>query len=136
MTHWYAKHRATMSWGDRVAERVSGIFCSFPGFIAACLVVIGWAISGPFFHFSDTWQLVINTGTTIVTFLMAFLIGANGVRQAERARIEAVEELNTNLTAKAEIEDMQKAFERLDNKLDAILAALSTAPAEEPEAAR
>jgi len=37
-------------------------------------VVIVWAVSGPFFHFSDTWQLVINTGTTIVTFLMVFLI--------------------------------------------------------------
>lgn len=39
-----------------------------------CIVVIAWAVSGPFFGFSDTWQLVINTGTTIVTFLMVFLI--------------------------------------------------------------
>lgn len=43
-------------------------------FIAACLVIIAWAATGPLFHFSDTWQLVINTGTTIVTFLMVFLI--------------------------------------------------------------
>ena len=43
-------------------------------FIVACLVVIVWAVTGPLFHFSDTWQLVINTGTTIVTFLMVFLI--------------------------------------------------------------
>ncbi len=43
-------------------------------FLAALLIVIGWAASGPLFHFSDTWQLVINTGTTIVTFLMVFLI--------------------------------------------------------------
>ncbi|HWO72467.1 MAG TPA: low affinity iron permease family protein [Dehalococcoidia bacterium] len=43
-------------------------------FGAALLVVLIWAGSGPFFHFSDTWQLVINTGTTIVTFLMVFLI--------------------------------------------------------------
>ena len=41
--------------------------------IAACVVLV-WALSGPIFHFSDTWQLVINTGTTIVTFLMVFLI--------------------------------------------------------------
>src|SRR5690242_4027236 len=40
----------------------------------ACAVVLLWAITGPIFHFSDTWQLVINTGTTIVTFLMVFLI--------------------------------------------------------------
>ena len=43
-------------------------------FIIAVLVVVIWLISGPFFHYSDTWQLVINTGTTIVTFLMVFLI--------------------------------------------------------------
>jgi low affinity Fe/Cu permease len=43
-------------------------------FSLACLVVVIWAISGPFFGFSNTWQLVINTGTTIVTFLMVFLI--------------------------------------------------------------
>lgn len=43
-------------------------------FLLAALVVIVWAVSGPIFHYSDTWQLVINTGTTIVTFLMVFLI--------------------------------------------------------------
>ncbi|HJU07513.1 MAG TPA: low affinity iron permease family protein [Rhodanobacteraceae bacterium] len=43
-------------------------------FVAALAIVIGWGASGPLFHFSDTWQLVINTGTTIVTFLMVFLI--------------------------------------------------------------
>jgi low affinity Fe/Cu permease len=43
-------------------------------FIIACLVIVVWAITGPLFGFSDTWQLVINTGTTVVTFLMVFLI--------------------------------------------------------------
>ncbi len=43
-------------------------------FIIACLVVLIWAVTGPFFKFSDSWQLVINTGTTIITFLMVFLI--------------------------------------------------------------
>ena len=43
-------------------------------FIAAVMLIIGWAISGPFFHFSDTWELIINTSTTIITFLMVFLI--------------------------------------------------------------
>ncbi len=43
-------------------------------FIVCLAVVIGWAVSGPVFHFSDTWQLVINTGTTVVTFLMVFVI--------------------------------------------------------------
>jgi low affinity Fe/Cu permease len=43
-------------------------------FLLCCLVIVGWACSGPIFAFSDTWQLIINTGTTIITFLMVFLI--------------------------------------------------------------
>jgi low affinity Fe/Cu permease len=43
-------------------------------FIAACLIIVVWAVTGPLFKFSDTWQLVVNTGTTIITFLMVFLI--------------------------------------------------------------
>jgi low affinity Fe/Cu permease len=43
-------------------------------FISALLIIIIWAVTGPLFHYSDTWQLIINTGTTIVTFLMVFLI--------------------------------------------------------------
>ena len=59
-------------------ERISGRVASAAGqphaFILALLIVIVWAVTGPIFHWSDTWQLVINTGTTIVTFLMVFLI--------------------------------------------------------------
>ena len=43
-------------------------------FVAAVLIIVIWGVSGPMFHFSDTWQLVVNTGTTIITFLMVFLI--------------------------------------------------------------
>lgn len=43
-------------------------------FVLCCVVIVMWAVSGPLFHYSDTWQLIINTGTTIVTFLMVFLI--------------------------------------------------------------
>jgi low affinity Fe/Cu permease len=55
-------HQATKATGTSVA------------FVTAVLVILVWGITGPLFHFSDTWQLVINTGTTIVTFLMVFLI--------------------------------------------------------------
>lgn len=55
----------------RLTERGTGRSISF---VSATALVIVWAVSGPFFHWSDTWQLVINTGTTIVTFLMVFLI--------------------------------------------------------------
>jgi len=43
-------------------------------FVLCCLVILAWAVTGPIFHYSDTWQLIINTGTTIITFLMVFLI--------------------------------------------------------------
>jgi low affinity Fe/Cu permease len=51
-------------------------------FITAVLIIIVWAVSGPVFHYSDTWQLIINTGTTIVTFLMVFLIQNSQNRDA------------------------------------------------------
>lgn len=60
------------------AERFAGAITMFTGsttaFVIALSVIVLWALSGPFFGYSDTWQLVINTGTTIVTFLMVFLI--------------------------------------------------------------
>jgi low affinity Fe/Cu permease len=58
----------------RIANYVAHL-AGLPSTFAVCfLIIVAWAISGPFFGFSDTWQLVINTGTTIVTFLMVFLI--------------------------------------------------------------
>ena len=57
--------------GSQVVSRWTG---SSSAFALAALVIVVWLITGPLFHFSDTWQLVINTGTTIVTFLMVFLI--------------------------------------------------------------
>jgi low affinity Fe/Cu permease len=58
----------------RLATRVTDWAGSTTGFLFAAGIVVVWLITGPLFHFSDTWQLVINTGTTIVTFLMVFLI--------------------------------------------------------------
>jgi low affinity Fe/Cu permease len=59
---------------DRMATTVTKAAGRPAAFIIACTVVILWAITGPLFKFSDTWQLVINTGTTIITFLMVFII--------------------------------------------------------------
>jgi low affinity Fe/Cu permease len=56
------------------SKKVSKFAGSFWTFLLACLVIVGWLILGPIFGYSDTWQLVINTGTTIVTFLMVFVI--------------------------------------------------------------
>ncbi|TCJ17813.1 low affinity iron permease family protein [Flaviaesturariibacter flavus] len=59
---------------EKFAEGVTRTTGTPTAFLVALLIIIVWAISGPIFHYSDTWQLVINTGTTIVTFLMVFLI--------------------------------------------------------------
>ena len=59
---------------DRIANRVASWTGRPLAFILAFSIIIVWAVTGPLFHWSDTWQLVINTGTTIVTFLMVFLI--------------------------------------------------------------
>ena len=59
---------------ERFASRVSRWAGHSLAFFAAIVIVVGWAVSGPIFGFSDTWQLVINTGTTVLTFLMVFLI--------------------------------------------------------------
>ena len=59
---------------ERSATRVTRWTGSTAAFSSACSIILIWALLGPVFHFSDTWQLVINTGTTIVTFLMVFLI--------------------------------------------------------------
>jgi low affinity Fe/Cu permease len=57
-------------------------------FVAAVVVIIVWAVTGPMFHYSDTWQLVINTGTTIVTFLMVFLIQATQNRDSQALHVK------------------------------------------------
>ncbi len=62
-------------WGlEAFARRVTEWAGTSWAFASAITVVVVWAVSGPYYHFSDTWQLVINTGTTIITFLMVFLI--------------------------------------------------------------
>jgi low affinity Fe/Cu permease len=93
-------------------------------FVAAAVVVLIWLLSGPMFHYSDTWQLVINTSTTIVTFLIVFLI-QNTQNHDSRALhlkldelIRAVTEARTNLVdleelPEADLRKLEKEFRRL-----------------------
>ncbi len=68
-----AEHR-TRNRFERLAGAFTRVTGSAGAFAVALAVIVTWAVTGPVFHYSDTWQLVINTGTTIVTFLMVFLI--------------------------------------------------------------
>jgi low affinity Fe/Cu permease len=73
---------------EKAANAISRATGRPAAFILCALVVIVWAISGPFFHYSDTWQLVINTGTTIVTFLMVFLIQNTQNREGQALQVK------------------------------------------------
>jgi low affinity Fe/Cu permease len=66
--------RRPASWIERLSTTITRWTGSTSAFALACAVILVWVVTGPIFRFSDTWQLVINTGTTIVTFLMVFLI--------------------------------------------------------------
>jgi low affinity Fe/Cu permease len=69
-----ATNHQTAGISERFASNVTKATGSTGAFILAFIIVIVWAVSGPFFHYSENWQLIINTGTTIITFLMVFLI--------------------------------------------------------------
>jgi low affinity Fe/Cu permease len=96
-------------------------------FFVACAVVLVWAITGPSFHYSDTWQLVINTGTTIVTFLMVFLIQATQNRDSQAIHLKldellrAIAKARTGLVglehmSEDEIKDIEAEFATIKAK--------------------
>ncbi|HET8541548.1 MAG TPA: low affinity iron permease family protein [Anaeromyxobacter sp.] len=88
-----------------VSERVG----SPPAFLAALAVIATWAITGPMFHFSDAWQLVVNTGTTIVTFLMVFLIQATQNRDGRATQLKLDELIRSQKRARNVFADLEHA---------------------------
>jgi low affinity Fe/Cu permease len=108
----------------KFAVRTSEIVGSSAAFTASIVIIIAWAISGPLFHYSDAWQLYINTGTTIVTFLMVFLIQYTQNRDAKAMHLKldellrAVHGARTEMVNLKDLSDeellkLEKAFERL-----------------------
>jgi low affinity Fe/Cu permease len=92
----------------KFAARSSHYLGSRWAFVVAIGVIVVWALSGPFFHYSDTWQLVINTGTTIVTFLMVFLIQNTQNRDARAIHLKLNELIHAVDKAKNQMIDVEK----------------------------
>jgi low affinity Fe/Cu permease len=84
----HTKGAGMADWFGRIATRVAALAGHYLAFAVACGIIVVWAVSGPLFAFSDTWQLVINTGTTIVTFVMVFLIQNTQNRDAMAVHIK------------------------------------------------
>lgn len=107
-----------------IAEKTALLVGTPWAFIAAVIVIIGWAASGPLFGYSDTWQLVVNTGTTIITFLIVFLIQNTQNRETRIVRLKLDELLRgvkgartgfvslDHMTDK-ELDEIESEFERL-----------------------
>jgi low affinity Fe/Cu permease len=91
---------------DRLFTKIAGRIAEVAGqpiaFILAVLLVLVWGITGPMFHFSETWQLVINTGTTIITFLMVFLVQNSQNRDAAAMQAKLDEIIRTVESARNE----------------------------------
>jgi low affinity Fe/Cu permease len=89
------------------ARRSSVMLGSAWAFAGAMLVILVWLLTGPTFHFSDTWQLIINTGTTIVTFLMVFLIQNTQNRDAKAMHLKLDEIIRALKKARNELVDLE-----------------------------
>lgn len=101
---------------DQIFTRIAGRIAAFAGqpvaFILAVLAVILWAVTGPMFGYSETWQLVINTGTTIVTFLMVFLVQNSQNRDAAAMQAKLDELIRAIEAARGEFVGIEHLTDR------------------------
>jgi len=120
----------TASWYSRFAKSAAHFSGRPWTFVLAVAVIVAWVITGPLFKFSDTWQLVINTGTTIVTFLMVFLIQNTQNRDARATHLKLDELIRSTNAARnklidlenctdQELDEVQREFERLKGRIGA-----------------
>jgi low affinity Fe/Cu permease len=96
----------------RIADRISHWVGTPLAFALATLGIIGWALTGPIFGFSDTWQLIINTTTTIITFLMVFLIQNTQNRDARAIQLKLDELIRATKGARNALIDLENASDK------------------------
>jgi low affinity Fe/Cu permease len=121
-------------------ERISGVVTAWTGssaaFACAVAVIVAWAMLGPVFNFSDTWQLVINTGTTIVTFLMVFLIQRSQNKDALAIHLKLNELVAALEGASNRLIDVEALSERDLRTLEEHFSTLARRAGEELEISR
>src|SRR6058998_3398497 len=100
------------------ARHASMVLGSAWTFASAILIIIIWGLTGPMFRYSDTWQLIINTGTTIVTFLMVFLIQNTQNRDAKAAHLKLDELIRAVKDARNELVDLEDLSDEELQKLE------------------
>jgi low affinity Fe/Cu permease len=106
------------------ARKSSAVLGSPWAFATAILIIVVWALTGPTFHYSDTWQLIINTGTTIVTFLMVFLIQNTQNRDAKAMHLKLDEIIRVLQDARNELVDLEELSDEDLDKLEKQFQAL------------
>jgi low affinity Fe/Cu permease len=100
------------------ARKASAVLGSAWAFIGALVIIGVWGLTGPMFHFSDTWQLIINTGTTIVTFLMVFLIQNTQNRDAKAMHLKLDELIRAVQGARNRLVDLEALSDEELKKLE------------------
>jgi low affinity Fe/Cu permease len=109
----------------KIAQKVSEWVGSPKAFFLALFIVVFWALSGKAFGYSDTWQLIINTGTTILTFLMVFLIQNTQNRDAKATHLKLDEIIRSLGAARNQLMDVEDQTDEEINKLQSEFIALS-----------
>jgi len=119
----------TNSWFAKMAQRTAKATGSSPAFLTVCLITLVWLASGPFFHWSDTWQLIINTVSNIVAMLMLFLIQNTQNRESAALQLKADELLRA-------VRGAQNAFINLEELSEEDLVTIKERYAKLAELAR
>ena len=111
---------------ERFANTATKFTGSSPAFLGAVVIVLLWAITGPLFNYSETWQLVINTGTTIITFLMVFLIQKAQNKDGKAIQLKLNELIAANERASNRMVDIEDLTESELDQLHKFYVTLST----------
>lgn len=110
----------------RFANWTSNVTAHSTSFMTACFIILIWGVLGPIFNYSDTWQLIINTGTTIVTFLMVFLLQNSQNRSAKALQLKLDELIRATKGAHNMLLDLEQLSEEELDRMQRLYTQLAT----------